>query len=345
MTALDDRPTIKRRPTTRPRPIVEPAAASDSLDSHCTSEAPRGVAVEGTTSDPGQVTRETPLLPARVGADSPSATGSHLMPEDAPSRSGPILIDPTLLMAAQVVDDLERTRIANENRLRQMTRDVEDSDGNERGFGLDESHPDVARLAGIVTAIADLEHQAVLGLQRAMRRHPLGAWVKAQKGVGEKQAARLLAAVGDPYWNTLHGRPRTVSELWAYCGLHTLPAGHVRTDTQEARADGDKLRDPGHQSTDAHIHPTQVAARRRKGQRANWSTDAKMRAYLVAVSCMKAPGSPYRDVYLARRERTSATHPGWTPGHSHNDALRITAKAILRDLWVASRDLYEGATA
>ncbi len=345
MTAVDDRHTINRQTEHRAAPSHHPSAGSDSLDDHTSLATRTAVVVEGLSSDPGQVTRETPSTTARVGTCSPSATNVLTSPMPAPSRSGPILIDPTLLMAAQVVDDLERTRIANENRLRQMTRDVEDSDGNERGFGLDESHPDVARLAGIVAAIADLEHQAVLGLQRAMRRHPLGPWVKAQKGVGEKQAARLLAAVGDPYWNTLHGRPRTVSELWAYCGLHTLPAGHVRTDTQEARADGDKLRDPGHQSTDAHIHPTQVAARRRKGQRANWSTDAKMRAYLVAVSCMKAPGSPYRDVYLARREHTAATHPEWTPGHSHNDALRITAKAILRGLWVASRDLYEGADA
>ncbi|MGD9530583.1 MAG: hypothetical protein AB7G36_10015 [Candidatus Nanopelagicales bacterium] len=225
-------------------------------------------------------------------------------------------------MAATVVDDLERTRIANENRLRQLTRDETDSDGEDRGFGLSLDHPDVARLAGIVAALADLEHQAVLGLQRAMRAHPLGPWVKATRGVGEKQAARLLAAIGDPYWNTLHARPRTVSELWAYCGLHTLPAGLTRTDDHDTPAGGD----------------TNVAARRIKGQRANWSSEAKTRAYLVAVSCMKSPGSPHREVYLARREHTTTTHPDWTAGHSHNDALRITAKAVLRDLWIAARD-------
>lgn len=263
-------------------------------------------------------------------------------------------------MAAAVVDDLERTRIANENRLRQLTRDEVDSDGEERGFGLDESHPDVARLAGIVTGLAELEHQAVLQLQRTMRAHPLGAWVKSSQGVGEKQAARLLAAVGDPYWNTLHDRPRTVSELWAYCGLHTVPAdhgstdarstlvggaapspaGHTSVDTQAAHAGGTDDRDLGPTATDPHFAGAQVAARRRKGQRANWSNEAKMRAYLVAVSCMKSTSSPYRAVYLQRRATTDVTHPDWTPGHSHNDALRITAKAVLRDLWRAARDLH-----
>lgn len=227
-------------------------------------------------------------------------------------------------MAAQVVDDLERTRIANENRLRQMTRDETDSDGEERGLGLTTDHPDVARLAGVVDGLVALEHQAVLGLQRAMRRHPLGPWVKEQQGVGEKQAARLLAVIGDPYWNTLHDRPRTVSELWAYCGLHVVPAGgdHGATAT----------------------HGSAVAARRVKGKKANWSNDAKTRAYLVAVSCMKSPGSPYRDVYLDRRAHTLVTQPDWTSGHSHNDALRITSKAILRDLWSAARDLHEEAS-
>ena len=54
------------------------------------------------------------------------------------------LADPSLMLAADVVDDLERVRIANENRLRQLTRAEVDSDGEERGFGLSADHPDVA---------------------------------------------------------------------------------------------------------------------------------------------------------------------------------------------------------
>ena len=140
----------------------------------------------------------------------------------------PGLADPLLALAADILDDLERVRISNENRLRQLTRDQADSDGIERGFGLDATHPDVARLAALVQMLGDAEHQATLNLQRIMRKHPLGPWVRNTKGIGEKQGARLIAAIGDPYWNTLHDRPRTVSELWAYCGYHVIKNSRQR---------------------------------------------------------------------------------------------------------------------
>lgn len=254
------------------------------------------------------------------------------------------LSDPTLNLLAEVVDDLERTRIANENRLRQLTRDEADKDGLERGFGLTLDHPDVARLAGIVDGVAALEHQAVLNLARQLRAHPLGAWIKAQVGIGAKQGARLLAAIGDPYWNTLYDRPRTVSELWAYCGLHVLPASQTAADLQTAFADGAQISHPDHPFADAQNGLVGVAAKRRKGQRANWSTTAKMRAYLVASSCIKKAASPYRPVYDQRRAHTAVTHPEWTPGHSHNDALRVVSKAILRDLWIQARAIHEEAS-
>src|SRR5882762_1062939 len=55
-----------------------------------------------------------------------------------PQRAGTMisLHDPMLGLMSDILDDLENTRIANENRLRQLTRTGEDSDGNERGFGL-----------------------------------------------------------------------------------------------------------------------------------------------------------------------------------------------------------------
>ena len=51
-----------------------------------------------------------------------------------------------------------------------------------------------------------------------------------------------------------------------------------------------------------------------------------------------AIGGPYRAVYDARRARTAETHPDWSKAHSHNDALRIMTKRLIRDLWVAWRE-------
>lgn len=258
------------------------------------------------------------------------------------------LRDPWLGLAADALDDLERTRIANENRLRTLTTSEPDSDGNVRGFGLDHRVPEVKILQDLVTAIAAVEHQASLNLARAMRKHPLGPWVKAQAGVGERQAARLLAVVGDPYLREIFDedgeivgyQPRTVSQLWALCGY--------RTD------DG-------------------VAQRRQKGVKSNWNAKAKMRAYLIAEVCVRLDGkpdkngkararSPYRDVYDDRKAATQgrlhqapcvrcgpAGHPAqpgspWSDAHRHADAIRVAAKTLLKDLWIEARRIHQGIT-
>lgn len=435
------------------RPAIQPPAPSvtapDALSTHPTRQCPIPTA---RTSD-GPNSRSTkshagPIGGASGGPDSPAATqrpvptrsapqgttttggqnrsdahstfaaGSNVPDPAATASSEPArntLLDPALCLAADVLDDIEQVRTASENRLRQMTRTAEDKDGEVRGLGYDETHPDVAMLAAWVKALlcgkdpkgngCCFEHDATKALNRKMRKHPLGVWAKGQLGIGEKQGSRLLAAIGDPYIRpeilnedgsvkSKEG-PRTVSALWAYCGLHVLPGGQILTDNHAPSAAGDQHRDTDHTTHEAHVVPVGVAAKRRKGQRANWSSKAKMRAYLVAEKCVQVkfdPGckasralaaagefmplrhgeqdpqdrdgqrsadahvpdavpacacSPYRVIYDARRAHTAVTHPDWPDGHSHNDALRIASKAILRDLWRAARDwhLSNGAAA
>lgn len=277
-----------------------------------------------------------PGMPAGIKTDD----GGHVRPDTHEHAAPvvPLLDDPTLALAADMLDDLERVKIASQNRLRSLTDDTPDADGVLRGSAMPLTHPEVARLAALVQMVEAAEHQAVLNLQRAMRSHPLGPWVKAQRGIGEKQAARLLAKIGDPCVNATAGTYRTVSQLWAYCGLHVVAGG-----------------DPGHETLDTHSRTAGVAARRQKGQKANWSTDAKTRAWLIVQSCMKQLDtscktdtgiaehvegcgcSPYRVVIDQRRQHTATTHPEWTPGHSLNDAMRVASKRLLRDLWREAR--------
>lgn len=235
------------------------------------------------------------------------------------------LFDGYLALLSDTLDDLEGLRIATENRLRMLTRTETDSDGELRGLGMDLRSPEVATASALLDGIKALEHQAELDLKRQFRKHPLHPFVKAQIGLGEKQSARLLAVLGDPYWNDLHGRPRTVSELWAYAGY--------------AVADG-------------------RAQRRQKGSRSNWSGLAKSRAFLIAQSCIKKSNSPYRAVYdEARAQYADAVHPhdcvrcgpsgkpalAGSPlslGHQHQRALRRVSKTVLQDLWLAARDIH-----
>lgn len=308
---------------------------TDSRLDHEQSGAQTGGVEPGPTLPGGHKAHDA-HTPIAAGDLLPLRADDHL----TPSTTVPV-VEPLLFVHATAHHDLEQQRIASEHRLRILLIDEPDEDGVMRGFGLTESHPDVARLAGITAALKALELDAERGLRASLRRSSIYPWTKAQVGLGDKQVARLLAAIGDPYWHLAEDRPRTVSELWAYSGLHVLPVGQVRGDARITSAGGDQTSDPGRERpADAHIDCAGVAARRRKGVKSNWSTDAKTRAYLCATSCIKQAHSPYRAVYLARRERTAETHPDWTPGHSHADGLRIASKTILRDLWREARRLH-----
>jgi hypothetical protein len=353
-----------------PEPILNAPSGNQTGPATMVGAAPGGVSSPGHQTPPPARSSAEPLAGPRAGAtDSRGRTRTDNQWPCAPAQ-----LDPVLLILADALDDLERTRIANENRLRHLTRSAEDKDGEVRGLGLDERVPQVAQLTAIVDDLRKIEHRATLNLNRQMRKHPLGPWVKATKGVGEKQAARLLAAIGDPYirpeivredGTVEPSRPRRVSDLWAYCGLHVLPAGSQQDDGALGpfAASGSKTGDLGHRPTDLQTRSAGVAARprRRKGQRVNWNTTAKTRAHLIAKSCMKqlektcpkdeqtgraqhiqsCGCSPYRLKYDARRARTAVTRPEWTPGHSHNDALGVAAKEVLKDLWREAKRLSE----
>ncbi|MFG2638548.1 hypothetical protein ACGFX8_32970 [Streptomyces sp. NPDC048362] len=261
-----------------------------------------------------------------VGEHNPPAPARPAVPskDDSPVLASNPWDDsnaPLLALLADALDDIENMRNATANRLRQLTRAEADKDGGTRGFGLTLDHPQVAAVAAMLSAIKHddnilkdlgyptaairprdengkllsractcLECTAIRNLQKELRNHPLGPWVKNTKGVGEKQAARLLGTIGDPYWNTLHERPRLVSELWQY-------AGH-----------GDPAR-----------------SKRRRGQLVEHSPDAKKRTWLISSKCVtfidkstcndgthadRCKCSPYRLVYDAQRRhrRTSPQH-------------------------------------
>lgn len=261
-----------------------------------------------------------------------------------------LLEDSLLNILASQVDDLETLRIASENRYRQMTRTDTDKDEKDRGLGLSEDDPEVLRIRASIDGLRELETDAIRHVEKHMRRSPWGPWLKDASGVGEKSLARLLAATGDPYWNTLHDRPRKVSELWSYCGYG-----------------------------DASVQ------RKRKGMKLNWSPEAKMRAYLCAeatVKQLRAPChsvkddkklvietihvegcscSPYRLVFdKAKARYAGSTHPapcdrctpkGAAPAevgsprsgaHIQAMAVREVSKQILLDLWLEAREVYEG---
>jgi len=159
----------------------------------------------------------------------------------------------SLAVMAEMVDDAERTRIATENRLRALSQTF-----GEAAVAL----PEWGVLESLSKTLEGVEATAVKTLEKNMQRHPLGPFVARTVGLGYKQTARLLAAIGDPATREMP------SQLWRYCGLHVdngqtggdtqrTAAGHKKGDTQVLDA-GQGSSDPhtslaGQDSVDTHI--------------------------------------------------------------------------------------------
>lgn len=307
-------------------------------------------------------------MPIYVAAALETPASTDVLPAMGVAARGPILDDAFLGIAAEMLDDIEHVRCANENRLRTLTRphDQPDKDGRERGHGLSINHPGVVRVAALVASMkcdsdllkelgwqrppkqrgqdCCLEHASIKNLEKHVRDHPLWPWASAIKGLGAKQFARLLASIGDPYWNDLHDRPRTVRELRAYAGLHVWD--HP----------GDKCADGGKSSSVVGVAP-----KRQRGQKSNWNEDARKRTWLIATSLLKYD-SVYRDVYdQARIKYADTVHPTVcvrcgpagkpaqpgsprSAGHQHAMAIRLMMVALLKDLWREARRLHALAT-
>lgn len=282
------------------------------------------------------------------------ATGSRRGAKAVAMGGEPKPSDPdySLVLYADTLDDLELARMAATSRLAALEKDK----------GLDGS-PEAAKLAGLIDGLSDLERQATNDLKRAMRSHPLGVWVSAQCGIGEKSCARLLGAIGNP------AARATVSQLWAYCGLDVW---HLDESL------GKFVRgDPAQPQFDIQLPCGGIAPHRRRGQRITWSPKARSLVWVCTRACVyqlrkpcaKVEGtkwavhvedcqcSPYRLVYDTERiKQADAVHgvscvkcgskgnpaPIGSPlseRHKKGRAYRRVSKEILKDLWREARRL------
>lgn len=292
----------------------------------------------------------------------PEANGRTVVSETHPSN---LLADATagsvggfpyweVVLLADMLDDLQKVRIANSNRVGALTRP-----GDEWGKNVPEEL--IPWMTAHVDSIEKLENSLARQLERAVLASPLGGLVERTPGLGGPSLGRFIKETGDPAWNEKEGRPRRLRELYAYCGLHVWPT--QKPDEGHAAPGGlgvqfvngaTPIERPGSQRS------VGVAPFRQRGQKANWSTMAKTRLYVIATTMKMSKESHYRTVYeQARFKYADAVHtvecrqcgPGFkrenpeaskgpapvgsplAKGHQDARAMRLVMKAILRDIW------------
>ena len=206
----------------------------------------------------------------------------------------------TIRTLGQLLDDLERVRIANGNRIAALERD----------YGESPPHLDVVQ-----KQIKVAEHLAELELVRVWRKHPLAPWAKQFRGVGEKSIARLVAIIGDP------GERENVAKVWAYCG-HGDAGRRPRKGMTQAELF--KLGNPA-----AKKQTWLIATSLLKTGNRGWY-DARR-----AITADRVHSRPC--VRCGPSGHPAAVGSPWSAAHQHADALRYVGKQFLKELWIASR--------
>jgi hypothetical protein len=236
-----------------------------------------------------------------------------------------------IISLADQLTDREKARIAIQNQMRSL------------------GGTDFARLPSYAGAVSGVkffeaaEKSVTKQLESVVKAHPIWPFFADARGCGPKSAGRLLGLLGNPLcYIDQEGEliERTVGSLWHYCGYA-----------------------PGHD-------------KRTKGEQMTYNPTARKQLFVI-TGCFIKSGGHYKDVYDARKLETvgrphaavcknsvrpvagkpagsngcgTQEHPEWgaigapwRPNHCHYDAIRITAKEFLKDLWVAAGEQEAGA--
>lgn len=316
------------RVTSPPNPMqIPPARAIGRTTSRVTPPARAIHGAKPKTTPPARATNLTDPMAASPARDFPYAT---------------------LRQLCRILDDLEATRKSIHNRI----------EAAKRAQTLPSEHG-----AAALDLMNDAETLAVRDIVLLVRTHPLwAAWGVHQKGVGEKTFGRLLGEIGDPLtgsrghwrkddvvkpdgsvvnhrtWVVDETFTRTVSQLWAYCGM----------DPNRKRYKGipqDELFACGSPAAKMRVHLVRESLMKRRCsvctaaermRRTKPNVPAPWAPPPVGCLCLEQ-GYWGRVVYDARRVQTMGRD--MTDMHKSNDALRVLGKEFLKQLWRAARDL------
>ena len=179
-----------------------------------------------------------------------------------------------------------------------------------------------AMLDPAVSAISNVEKRMI----KLTKGLPGESFVKGVTGFGPKTFAILIGETGD-----LSAYPKK-GHVWKRLGLAPVQKDGVVKACSRWRIEGGLSADAWSQ---AGYRP-----QRRAEVYACLEESLAKHQLISAEKSETAYGSPagrYGEIYVRRRERTAVAHSDWTKGHARADALRVMAKAVIKDLWRAWR--------
>jgi hypothetical protein len=251
-----------------------------------------------------------------------------------------------LRVFAESYEDVQRTRIGIRHRI-------------------DTKAIPVDPVADALASLDESEKKLKLAMRRAFRRAApeVRAWVLQTPGVGEHLMARLLGVIGHPviatpyHWEgegdnrrLIADQPylRSVSQLWSYCG-HGDPTRRRRKGMA-----ADEATALGNPRAKMLVHLIAEGTMKCVGGQSRGESHSAVAPDAPEVTDGGATSrpqpndlaprrrSPYRDVYELARARYEGEDKWANDLHRHNSALRVTGKAILKDLWIAANEALAG---
>lgn len=203
---------------------------------------------------------------------------------------------------------------------------------------------DGALFDGHVDTLKAAERGIALGMKRAMRTTVgpnVRAWQQTTPGIGEHLLARLLGDTLHPaiawphHWEGTGADRVLVAEepylrglyqWWSYCGMGDAGRRKRAGMTADEAA---SLGRPSAKMLARLLAEASMKAGAHGKRKGSCVDDGEGLLHAPGCGCHR-----YRLVY----DETKARHvESVTKGHAHNRALRIVAKEILRDLWIAAR--------
>lgn len=182
-----------------------------------------------------------------------------------------------------------------------------------KGCELPEVASDLEVIAQSLEPLAAMRKGIEKEMRRIARNLPVWAWAEGVRGLGDLGLAVIVAECGDL---SKYSNP---AKVWKRLGLAPVEKNGVSMAASNWRKKGGLTAEDW---TAIGYSP------RRRAEIFACVGDPLFRQQSVL-------SGPYRLAYDIRRARTAETHPDWTAGHSHGDAIRVMTKELLRDLWAA----------